>query len=86
VIFGDLADLDEIRGVAQQAAEFGRFDAVIHNAGAFHRPEAVTVNTVAPYMLTALRVTSSGERPDSPAPHLAELLDDAPIPAGAPAG
>jgi DNA-binding transcriptional LysR family regulator len=31
-------------------------------------------------------VTSSGERPDSPAPHLAELLDDAPTPAGAPAG
>ncbi len=29
---------------------------------------------------------SSGERPDSPAPHLAELLDDAPTPAGAPAG
>jgi NAD(P)-dependent dehydrogenase (short-subunit alcohol dehydrogenase family) len=54
VIGGDLADLDEIRGVARQAAEFGRFDAVIHNAGAFHRPEAVTVNTVAPYMLTAL--------------------------------
>ena len=54
MIFGDLADLDEIHGVARQAAQFGRFDAVIHNAGAFHRPEAVTVNTVAPYMLTAL--------------------------------
>ncbi|BBC31906.1 Short-chain dehydrogenase [Streptomyces graminofaciens] len=54
VVVGDLADPDEIRGVARQAAEFGRFDAVIHNAGVLHSPEAITVNTVAPYMLTAL--------------------------------
>ncbi|WP_030257200.1 SDR family NAD(P)-dependent oxidoreductase [Streptomyces violens] len=54
VLIGDLAKLDEIHGVARQASEFGRFDAVIHNAGAMHSPEAVTVNTLAPYMLTAL--------------------------------
>lgn len=54
VVVGDLAELDEILGVARQAAEFGRFDAVIHNAGVLHSPEAVTVNTVAPYVLTAL--------------------------------
>ncbi|WP_306664875.1 SDR family NAD(P)-dependent oxidoreductase [Streptomyces sp. Rer75] len=54
VVTGDLAELDDIHGVARQAAEFGRFDAVIHNAGVMHRPEAVTVNTVAPYLLTAL--------------------------------
>jgi NAD(P)-dependent dehydrogenase (short-subunit alcohol dehydrogenase family) len=54
VVTGDLADLDEIRDVARQAAGFGRFDAVIHNAGVMNRPEDVTVNTVAPYMLTAL--------------------------------
>ncbi|WP_086562644.1 SDR family NAD(P)-dependent oxidoreductase [Streptomyces africanus] len=54
VVTGDLADLDEIREVARQAAGFGRFDAVIHNAGVMNRPEDVTVNTVAPYMLTAL--------------------------------
>jgi NAD(P)-dependent dehydrogenase (short-subunit alcohol dehydrogenase family) len=54
VIVGDLADLDEIRGVAGKAGEFGRFDAVIHNAGTAHRPEAVIVNTIAPYLLTAL--------------------------------
>ncbi|MFE9643343.1 SDR family NAD(P)-dependent oxidoreductase [Streptomyces sp. NPDC006365] len=54
VVVGDLAELDEIRGVARQAVEFGRFDAVIHNAGVLHSPEAVTVNTVAPYVLTAL--------------------------------
>ncbi|MFF3333008.1 SDR family NAD(P)-dependent oxidoreductase [Streptomyces sp. NPDC002888] len=54
VITGDLAEPDEIRDVARQASEFGRFDAVIHNAGVMYRPEDVTVNTVAPYMLTAL--------------------------------
>lgn len=54
VVVGDLAKLDEIRDVARQAAEFGRFDAVIHNAGVLHSPEAITVNTVAPYVLTAL--------------------------------
>ncbi|MFE4684030.1 SDR family NAD(P)-dependent oxidoreductase [Streptomyces sp. NPDC056721] len=32
VVTGDLSDLDEIGGVARQAGEFGRFDAVIHNA------------------------------------------------------
>ena len=54
VITGDLAEPDEIGEVARQAAEFGRFDAVIHNAGTMHLPEAVTVNTIAPYVLTAL--------------------------------
>ncbi|MDX3569826.1 short-chain dehydrogenase [Streptomyces sp. ID05-47C] len=51
---GDLAEMDEIRGIARQAAEFGRFDAVIHNAGVLHAPEAITVNTIAPHVLTAL--------------------------------
>ncbi|WP_039934303.1 SDR family oxidoreductase [Streptomyces viridochromogenes] len=54
VVTGDLAELDAIRDVAGQAAEFGRFDAVIHNAGVMNRPEDATVNTVAPYVLTAL--------------------------------
>ena len=35
---GDLAELDEIRDVARQACEFGRFDAVIHNAGVMDSP------------------------------------------------
>ncbi|MEU5076440.1 SDR family NAD(P)-dependent oxidoreductase [Streptomyces asoensis] len=54
VVTGDLADLDEIHGVARQAAGFGRFDAVIHNAGVLHSSDTATVNTVAPYLLTAL--------------------------------
>lgn len=54
VVTGDLAETGEITGVARQAAAFGRFDAVIHNAGTMHTPEAATVNTIAPYLLTAL--------------------------------
>jgi NAD(P)-dependent dehydrogenase (short-subunit alcohol dehydrogenase family) len=54
VVIGDLAELDETRDVARQAARFGRFDAVIHNAGTMHSSEASAVNTVAPYVLTAL--------------------------------
>ncbi|GAA2232860.1 SDR family NAD(P)-dependent oxidoreductase [Streptomyces nogalater] len=54
VVTGDLADPEEMRGVARQAGEFGRFDAVIHNAGVLRPPEAVTVNTIAPYVLKAL--------------------------------
>lgn len=54
VVTGDLADLGGIRDTARQAGEFGRFDAVIHNAGVLHSPDVVNVNTVAPYVLTAL--------------------------------
>ncbi|GAA3221705.1 SDR family NAD(P)-dependent oxidoreductase [Nonomuraea helvata] len=54
VVVGDLGKLDEIRGVARQVSRFGRFDAVIHNAGVLHSPDVTTVNIVAPYMLTAL--------------------------------
>ncbi|MFB7653628.1 MULTISPECIES: SDR family NAD(P)-dependent oxidoreductase [unclassified Streptomyces] len=54
VVTGNLAETAEVPGLARQAAAFGRFDAVIHNAGTMHTPEAVTVNTIAPYLLTAL--------------------------------
>ena len=53
-MIGDLSDLEATRDVARQANEFGRFDAVIHNAGAMRSPDAVPVNIVAPYVLTAL--------------------------------
>ncbi|MFI1004328.1 SDR family NAD(P)-dependent oxidoreductase [Streptomyces galbus] len=53
VVVGDLSVPDEIEDVARQAAAFGRFDAVVHNAGVLSGPETVTVNTVAPYVLTA---------------------------------
>ncbi|MFC6067066.1 SDR family NAD(P)-dependent oxidoreductase [Streptomyces ochraceiscleroticus] len=59
VVIGDLAKPDEIRAVARQAAAFGRFDTVIHNAGVLRSPDVTTVNIVAPYVLTALM-----EKPD----------------------
>lgn len=54
VVHGDLADLEQTREVARQANEYGRFDAVIHNAGVLRMPQVLAVNTVAPYVLTAL--------------------------------
>lgn len=54
VLAGDFTDAEEIRRVAREADELGPFDAVIHNAGALHPPEALPVNVIAPYLLTAL--------------------------------
>jgi NAD(P)-dependent dehydrogenase (short-subunit alcohol dehydrogenase family) len=54
VIVGDLANLDETRGIARDVNRLGRMDAVIHNAGVYTGPQVVLVNTVAPYLLTAL--------------------------------
>src|SRR5439155_26798874 len=47
-------DLEETRGVAEQVNRVGRIDAVIHNAGVMSGPHVLTVNVVAPYLLTAL--------------------------------
>jgi NAD(P)-dependent dehydrogenase (short-subunit alcohol dehydrogenase family) len=56
VITGDLSDIDETINVAVQANAWGRFDAVIHNAGVYQSPpqEIFMVNTIAPYILTCL--------------------------------
>jgi len=64
VVVGDLSSAVETRSVADQVNALGRMDAVIHNAGVYTQrtrgetPEghAVTlaVNTLAPYLLTAL--------------------------------
>jgi NAD(P)-dependent dehydrogenase (short-subunit alcohol dehydrogenase family) len=56
VVSGDLAVIDEIRQVADQANALGSFDAVIHNAGVYHAAddEIFTVNVLAPYLLTCL--------------------------------
>lgn len=56
VIVGDLSDIDEIKRVAEAANAWGRFDAVIHNAGVYQAPpqQLFTVNTLAPYILTCL--------------------------------
>jgi NAD(P)-dependent dehydrogenase (short-subunit alcohol dehydrogenase family) len=64
VVIGDLSSAVQTRGVAEQINAIGRMDAVIHNAGAYATsgrsptPEGhstiLAVNTLAPYMLTAL--------------------------------
>ena len=65
VVVGDLSTIKELQSVADQANRFGRFDAVIHNAGVGYResrrvetedgvPHVFAVNVLAPYVLTAL--------------------------------
>ena len=65
VVIGDLTSLAQTRGVAEQVNALGAFDAVIHNAGVGYResrriatedglPHVFAVNTLAPYILTAL--------------------------------
>ncbi|HYM77927.1 MAG TPA: SDR family NAD(P)-dependent oxidoreductase [Candidatus Dormibacteraeota bacterium] len=65
VVIGDLASIKQTRGVADQVNALGTFDAVIHNAGVGYKeprrvatedglPHVFAVNTLAPYILTAL--------------------------------
>ena len=71
VVIGDLSSAAETRELAGRVNKIGRMDAVIHNAGVYLEPSRATtaeghartlaVNTLAPYMLTALI-----DRPDRP--------------------
>ena len=56
VLTGDLSDMEETKKLADQVNSLGAFDAVIHNAGVYHRSgeETFAVNTIAPYILTCL--------------------------------
>jgi NAD(P)-dependent dehydrogenase (short-subunit alcohol dehydrogenase family) len=65
VVIGDLSSIAQTCGVAEQVNRLGSFDAVIHNAGVGYReprriatedglPHVFAVNTLAPYILTAL--------------------------------
>lgn len=64
VVTGDLASATETRSLADQVNRIGRMDVVIHNAGIYDStardatPEGhariLAVNTLAPYILTAL--------------------------------
>ena len=64
VVVGDLATIAAAKDVARQVNALGRFDAVIHNAAVgfqeSHRvtadglPHVFAINTLAPYVLTAL--------------------------------
>lgn len=64
-VAGDLASIEATRALAAAVNRLGTFDAVIHNAGIGYRehrrgdtpdglPEVLAVNTLAPYLLTAL--------------------------------
>jgi NAD(P)-dependent dehydrogenase (short-subunit alcohol dehydrogenase family) len=69
VVIGDLSSAAQTRDLAGQVNAIGRMDAVIHNAGVYLEPSrsataeghatTLAVNTLAPYLLTALI-----ERPD----------------------
>jgi NAD(P)-dependent dehydrogenase (short-subunit alcohol dehydrogenase family) len=65
VVIGDLTSIAQTRKVAEQVNGLGSFDAVIHNAAIGYReprriatedglPHVFAVNTLAPYILTAL--------------------------------
>ncbi|WFU78247.1 SDR family NAD(P)-dependent oxidoreductase [Bradyrhizobium sp. CIAT3101] len=64
VVIGDLQNGTETRSIADQVNAIGRMDAVIHNAGIYTQPNrgstleghasTLAINTVAPYILTAL--------------------------------
>ena len=65
VVIGDLSSIAQTRSVPEQVHKFGSLDAVIHNAGAGYQeprrietedglPHVFAVNTLAPYVLTAL--------------------------------
>jgi NAD(P)-dependent dehydrogenase (short-subunit alcohol dehydrogenase family) len=64
-VHGDLSSIQATRDVADQVNHLGAFDAVIHNAGIGYResrrvptvdglPHVFAVNSLAPYILTAL--------------------------------
>jgi NAD(P)-dependent dehydrogenase (short-subunit alcohol dehydrogenase family) len=64
VVIGDLSSAVQTRAIAEQVNKIGRMDAVIHNAGIYQEPsrgstpeghaKTLAVNTLAPYILTAL--------------------------------
>ena len=65
IVVGDVSSIAETKSVAEQVNKLGAFDAVIHNAGIGYRepnlvktvdglPQLFAVNSLAPYILTAL--------------------------------
>lgn len=63
VVTGDLSDMASTKAMAKQINDLGSFDCIIHNAGLYQGgfrktsdgiPALAAVNTLAPYILTAL--------------------------------
>jgi NAD(P)-dependent dehydrogenase (short-subunit alcohol dehydrogenase family) len=53
-VTGDLADAEQTRAIAKQANAIGRFDAIIHSAGVYRSDDVLSVNVLAPFVLSAL--------------------------------
>ncbi|SDD98748.1 NAD(P)-dependent dehydrogenase, short-chain alcohol dehydrogenase family [Mucilaginibacter pineti] len=53
---GDLSDMEQTKRLAGKINALDRFDVIIHNAGVYQKPAQtiLTVNTIAPYILTCL--------------------------------
>jgi NAD(P)-dependent dehydrogenase (short-subunit alcohol dehydrogenase family) len=56
ILIGDLSSIEETKQLAAEFNALGNFDAIIHNAGVYRATSKMilTVNTLAPYILTAL--------------------------------
>jgi len=56
VVTADLSVLEEIKELATKINQLGRFDSIIHNAGVYQAAdrEILTINTIAPYILSCL--------------------------------
>jgi short-subunit dehydrogenase len=56
VLIADLNNLDEVKSLAIDVNNIGKFDTIIHNAGVYQssNQEIFKVNVLAPYILTAL--------------------------------
>jgi NAD(P)-dependent dehydrogenase (short-subunit alcohol dehydrogenase family) len=56
VVIGNLSSIEETKQLASKVTDLGKFDAVIHNAAVYETAakEIVTVNVLAPYILTCL--------------------------------
>jgi len=52
----DLSNMEEVKQLATEVNSLGNFDAIIHNAGVYQVADSIilAVNTLAPYILTAL--------------------------------
>ncbi|MFC3880311.1 SDR family NAD(P)-dependent oxidoreductase [Algoriphagus namhaensis] len=56
ICIADLAEMDQVKSLANQVNELGKMDTIIHNAGVYHAeaPSLFQINVLAPYVLTAL--------------------------------
>jgi len=56
ILTADLSDMEETKELANEVNDLGSFDAIIHNAGVYQESGRIilSVNTLAPYILTCL--------------------------------